>query len=97
VFFSLKKLILKLLAMCAGMQRACLFACPGLPDFSLENIPKWENMTTKYTKSPLNTTKGLKMAIRFTNIFHSRAFKYVDTKIGIFWYANIPSGNPANA
>jgi hypothetical protein len=33
------------------------------------------------------------MAQKFTNLFHSKAIQKL-TEIGIFWFENIPSGNP---
>jgi hypothetical protein len=61
-----------------------------LPDFSLCDIPKWENI---YNKMATIMPNGLKipdcrkifrMAIKYTNIVHSKA-----VQLG-FWCENVP-------
>jgi hypothetical protein len=70
-----------------------------LPDFSLNNIPKREKytqMTTKYTKRPLNISNGRKidqMVIKYTNNFHCKTLQNLP-KLG-FGFENKPTGNPA--
>jgi hypothetical protein len=72
----------------------------GLPDFSWDNTPKWENryqMTTTFTKWPYSTANSHKihqMAIKYAKYFRSKALKYVYPNLNI-WYANIPFGNPS--
>jgi hypothetical protein len=56
-----------------------------LPDFSWYNLPKWEKiyqMTTKFTKCPINIQKS---SIRRTSKIYPNL---------AFWFENIPSGNP---
>jgi hypothetical protein len=56
-----------------------------LPDFSWHIKPKWENLTTKYTKSPVNTSNGLKIPTGhkiYRNIPFPVLQKY--SQIGIF-------------
>jgi hypothetical protein len=61
-------------------------------------IPKWENtpndnkiyqtgITIYVPNSKIN-----RMAMKYTNIFHSKAFQNLKNRD--FWYANKPSGNP---
>jgi hypothetical protein len=54
---------------------------PGLPDFSLENIPKSEKMYQIIMKN----TNGHKM---------HQIFPFQGLPNGHFWCANIASGNP---
>jgi hypothetical protein len=69
-----------------GNQRPCPVYIsdglwPGLPVFSLCNIPKWEKytqITTKFTKWPLNKRNDNRidlMDIKFTNIFHCKTLQ----------------------
>jgi hypothetical protein len=53
----------------------------GLPDFSWSKIPKQGKkyqITTKYTKWPLDISNGRKidqMVIKYTKIFHSKTLQ----------------------
>jgi hypothetical protein len=40
----------------------------------------------------LQTVKNTKLAIKYTNIFRSKAIRRYRNRD--FWYANVPSGNP---
>jgi hypothetical protein len=64
-----------------GPPAAAAAAGPGLPDLSWCNIPKRGKMyqiTIQYTKWPQYIPNGRKigpMAIKYTNIFHSKSFQ----------------------
>jgi hypothetical protein len=70
----------------------------GLPDFFGPNIPKREKisqMTINYTRRPYIRPNGrdiFQMAIKYNNIFHSKALQKLP-KLG-FLFENKPSGNP---
>jgi hypothetical protein len=75
----------------------------GLPDFSWSNIPKWEKYTKVYQIEVKNTPNGPKstqMAITFTQIFQSKAYKN-NPKLGfyglkIFHLATLPGKTEKN-
>jgi hypothetical protein len=65
-----------------------------LPDFSLHNIPKGGKIYQNSTKLP-NDHKMFKMAVVYSkcpNVPFQDPPKF--TQIVIFWFGNIPSGNP---
>jgi hypothetical protein len=67
---------------------ARLDSLAGLPDFSWYNVPK----RGKYTKLPQNRPNGNKIYQHLP--LQNSAAKF--TQIAIFWFENIPSGNPAS-
>jgi hypothetical protein len=57
---------------------------PGLPDFSWRDIPKWQQNVPKWLKNVPkwlqnvpNGSKKLQMAIKYINMFHSKAFQNI--------------------
>jgi hypothetical protein len=71
-----------------------LAICPGLPDFSLFNIPK----RGKYTDLPVNVPNCgniFQMAKENINFLFQGTLKFTQT--WKFWFENIPSGNPVFA
>jgi hypothetical protein len=57
----------------------------GLPDMSVDNIPKREKIY-QITKWPQNIPNGRRIdqgAVKYTNIFHCKSIKYLP-KFGFF-------------
>jgi hypothetical protein len=73
----------------------------GLPDFSWHKRPKREKIYQVTKKLPNghkvpipNGRKIFQKAIKYTDIFHTKALQIQYPPYWDFWYENTPSGNP---
>jgi hypothetical protein len=100
IFFCLTFLETKFLV--AGTRSRHCQSRSGLPDLSWHNIPKWGKMYQIATKLP-DFHKIFQMDVIYISNGHRiyRLFSFQGppkfTKICIFWFEYIPSGNPGHA